>query len=354
MRSASLSLLTAFMALLLSLSTPAPAAAQARAPEVNALQLDADAALDPGSQLQLRVEGSPRGRASVQVAGTDIVVPLRETAPGVYRGSHTVSRRDAIDPTRTLRASIALGGMTTSRNFSFPPAFVALARPAGAQAQTQARMQTPAQAQPPRIDRFEVRPDGPLSPGAQVRFVLEGASGGDASVNLPGIASRLPLREVRPGQYRGAYTLRRNDNTAALASAAATLRLSGQWVTANLTEPLAPTQVLGAASGPVTLEVLSPANHSTVDTALVQVRGRTAPHATVRARVEAVPPLIGQRLGVAQRLFEDNVTANASGDFSFSFDPRALALPGTRYEVQLSAGSGAQASQARLVLLQRG
>lgn len=234
-----------------------PAWAQ-RVPAVNALQLDADAGLQPGSQLQFRVEGTPGGRAELRVAGTPIVVPLRETAPGIYRGVHTVRRVDRIDPLGVMRASISAGNYTTTHDFSYPPAFMALAPPTRQQAQAQPKAPAPA---------------------------------------------------------------------------------------AN---------VLGAPPGPLTLQVLNPSNNATIDTGVVQVRGRTAPNTPVRVRIDAVPPLIGQRLGVAQQLMNETVQSDAQGNFSFNFDTKGMPAPGTRYEMVLSVGSGNQAAEARLVLLQRG
>jgi hypothetical protein len=83
------------------------------------------------------------------------------------------------------------------------------------------------------------------------------------------------------------------------------------------------------------------------------VSGRTAPHATVRVEVHAVPPVIGSRLGVAQKVAEQTVQADANGNFSFSLGSHR-SLPGTRYEVSMTANQGNQTAEQKLVLHQRG
>jgi hypothetical protein len=317
-----------------------------RAPVVNALQLNADSGVAPGSQLQFTVEGTPRGRANVRIGQSNIVVPLRETSSGVYRGTHTVRRADRIDPNEMLRASITAGQLTTTANYTFPPSFIA---------QFDNNAQQQAQATAPRIARFVANPSANLEPGTDIRFVLNGVPGGTASVNIPGTARNVPLREMRPGVYRGSYTIRRQDNPNNLNSAAATLRSGDQVVTANLTEPLmASTQSMGAA--PMTalpLQVLSPGNNAAIDGNQFQLQGRTAPGASVTVKVDAIAPVFGNRMSVAQPVVNQTVQADANGNFTINMAQRALPIPGTRYEVTLTANQGNQTAESRLVLFQR-
>lgn len=318
-----------------------------RAPVVTGLQLSADSGLAPGSQLRFTVQGTPRARANVRINDNNLVVALRETAPGVYRGTHTVRASDRIDANGLLRASVVAGQYSATTNYTFPQSFIVWQNN---QAQQQATL--------PTIESFEARPQGGLEPGSEVRFVLRGAPGGAASISIPGSGRNIALREARPGIYRGAYTVRRQDNPEDIAAAAAQLRVGNQVITANLTEPLlsgsAPrTNMMGSAPM-LPLQIYSHDNNATVDSNLTQVRGRTAPFATVRVRVDAVPPMTGQRLGAGQTLVSETVQADAQGNFSFNFNPRSLPIPGTRYEVTISAASGGQTAESRLVLLQRG
>lgn len=325
-----------------------PVAAQAQttsqAPQVYGLQVSADDGVQPGSALQFRVEGTPRGRAAVRL-NDRLVIALRETTPGVYRGSYTVKRNDAIDANGLLRASLTRGNRVTTQNYTFPPSMIAQAAPPAVATGT------------PHIESFAVRHAGALEPGAQLNFVLRGAPGGTAAITIPGVARDLALTERRPGVYRGSYTVRRQDNPAAFASTAATLRVGNQLLNTALTEPMAaggPSANVMGAAGPLPFAVYSHGNNTVIDTGPQQLRGRTTPYATVRVRIDAVPPLVGQRLGVAQQLMNDTVQADAQGNFAVNFDPRALPLPGTRYEVNFSVASGTQNAESKLVLVQRG
>ena len=234
-----------------------PAAAQSRAatPEIDALQVNADSGLTSGSTLEFTVRGTPRGQVRVQVPGSSAAISLQEGSRGVYSGNYTIRRADRIDPTKLIRATLSVGSQSTVANYSFPPAFVALANtPAPRQpAQPQGQAQPQPQPQPPaqapasalRIERFAAAPVGKLEPGTELRFTLRGAPGANASFELPGIASGLPMREVQPGEYAGSYTLRRQD-TLTPGPVVATLRAGDRWVTAPLAEPL-----VADSAGPV-------------------------------------------------------------------------------------------------------
>lgn len=216
-------------------------------PVIEDLQLNADSGLAAGSTLQVTVRGTPGGKARVQLPGSEAALELRETRRGVYTGSYAVRRGDRIDPTRLIRTSLSAGPRTTVANFSFPPAFVALAKPAPA-ARPRPPQPAVAAAPPPppapapaapalRIDRFSAGPVTRLDPGTELQFSLTGAPGALASFELPGIASGLPMREVRPGEYVGTYTLRRQDTLAA-GPVVATLRAGERWVRTELSAPL--------------------------------------------------------------------------------------------------------------------
>lgn len=348
----------AALALLGPVTMALPIAAQAQAiaarPTVNALQLTAEDGLAPGAEVQLTVRATPRSRVDVNL-NDRVVVPLREISPGVYSGIYNVRGSDRIDANGLMRVSVASGGLTTSGNYTFPPSVIAWqngAQPAPPLAQAP-------RIEAPRIERFTAMADGPVEPGAQVRFMLTGAAGGEATLNLPGIARNLPLDEVRPGVYRGSYTLRRQDNFDALDAASVTLRLGDRAVGANLTQPIAsrgPGAVMGAAPLAIALQpqILSHSQNDSVDRGPTQIRGRTVPFAVVRVRVDAVPPLVGQRLGVAQQLVSETVQADAQGNFAFDFNPRSAPIPGTRFEVSVTANERGQSAESRITLMQRG
>jgi hypothetical protein len=91
---------------------------------------------------------------------------------------------------------------------------------------------------PLRIERFGVTPIEQIEPGAELRFVLDGAPGGTVVIDLPGVANDVGLREIRPGHYEGGYTIRRADNLNPSRPIVATLRVGERVVTANLAMPL--------------------------------------------------------------------------------------------------------------------
>ncbi|HYF42661.1 MAG TPA: hypothetical protein VEA35_09460 [Ramlibacter sp.] len=333
----------------------AAAAAAASAQQIDGLQVHADAGMEPGSTLRFSLEGTPRSQAQVtlNVNGGKVSVPMREVRPGFYEGHYVVKRSDRIDPNGLVATRITTGNRWVATNFTYPQSFLAQSQPQQPPAAPQAAA---------RIERFTAASDAPaLEPGAQVRFVLRGAPGGTATVGIPGVASDVRLREVNPGVYRGNYVVRRNDNVNGFASAAATLRVGNTSVQSNLSEPMTARVPVGTgnttamgASAPTALplQVLSPGPNAAIEGGQV-VTGRTAPGAMVRIRVDAVPPVVGNRLGVAQTVAEQTVQADANGNFSFNFGPQRH-LPGTRYEVSMTANQGTQTAEQRLVLFQRG
>ncbi|MGC1172089.1 hypothetical protein [Polaromonas sp.] len=428
----------AFFLLLLAatvlLAVPGIAAAQPAKPELRSLQVATDDGLRPGARLEFTVEGSPRGQVSLTVRGAPRTIALKETARGIYAGSYTVRRQDRITESSAIRATLKVRNRSIATNYTFPAGIasqgVAVA-PVGL-----------------KIDRFTVAPVDKLEPGAELRFTLNGAPGGTAEFDIPGVINNVAMREVRPGVYEGGYTIRRLDNLAPSRPVVATLRIAGRAVTSTLTQPLiadarppvirnmsprdgesvtrsATTSVSGtfddaggvgvdpksvrimlagrdvtaaaqitpqfftyradlpagryaadvtardmvgnavrqtwsfdvasavsAAPATVLLQVTSHANNASVEGSPVVVRGRTAPGAVVDVKVSAVGTLAGL-FGMNQDLLTQRVQADGNGNFSFSFTPQ-LPLPGTRYEVSMTAGKdGMVPTETRLVLFQK-
>jgi hypothetical protein len=309
---------------------PSTVAAQAATPQVFSFQVSSDHGLDPGSRLQFTMEGTPHARASIRIAGARDTIPLTETARGVYTGRYVVSRGDRIDEDSPIRAILRQGNLTVAANYNFPPGLgnVAAAPP------------------PLRIERFHVSTLDRIEPGAELRFTLEGMPGAVAFVDLPGIANDIRLREMRPGHYEGSYTIKRTDDLNMRGPVVATLRAGDRIVTSTLDRPL-------VAAGPanVPIRILSHSNNAQVDGGQTHVRGRTAPFASVNVRVDAIPPVVGQ-FGVAQRVYSETLQADANGNFDFRFSP-SIPLPGTRYDISMTANKADVTTEARLVLYQR-
>lgn len=416
------------------LGLPGTALAQPAAPQLRSMQVGSDSGLRAGAQLDFTVEGTPRGQVSLTIRGIPRTLVLKETERGVYTGSYTVRRQDRVEENSQIRATLRVRNRTTAANYTFPAGMgdtsVATA-PAGL-----------------KIDRFSVAPIDKLEPGAELRFTLNGMAGGVAEFDIPGVVNNVPMREVRPGVYEGAYTIRRLDNLAPSRPVVATLRLGDRAVTSTLTQALltdakppvirnmspregevvvrsantsvsgtfddaggvgvdpksvrlmlsgrnvtAETQItpqfftyradlapgrytmdvtakdlagnavrqawnfevtpaVSAAPATVLLQVSSHTNNASVEGSPVVVRGRTAPGAVVDVKVGAVGALAGL-FGLNQDLLTQRVQADGNGNFSFSFAPQ-FPLPGTRYEIQMTAGKdGMTATETRLVLFQK-
>src|SRR6185369_11900796 len=308
---------------------PSTVAAQAATPQVFSFEVSSDNGLDPGSRLQFTVEGTPHARASIRIAGARETIPLSETARGVYTGRYIVSRADRIDEDSPIRAILRDGNLKVAANYNFPPGLGNVAA-----------------APPLRIERFHVSTLDRIEPGAEIRFTLEGMPGAVAFVDLPGIANDVRLHETRPGHYEGSYTVRRTDDLNMSGPVVARLRAGDRIVTSTLDRPL-------VAAGPadVPIRILSHSNNAQIDGGQTHMRGRTAPFASVSVRVDAIPPVVGQ-FGMAQRVFSDTLQADANGNFDFSFSPR-ISLPGTRYDISMTANKADVTTEARLVLYQR-
>lgn len=325
---------------------PTAAIAAPGDPVVQGLQVNGNAGVSPGSRLEFTVQATPGQMATVRLDDERISVPLRESARGTYTGSYLVRPDDTIDPRGLIRVHIGNGSRTALSNFTFPSTFA------------QYRPVPPAPvAVTPYIDRFTLAPTGRVEPGTELRFRLNGAPGGVATVDIPGIPGDIALNETRPGHYEGSYTLRRRDNVD-YGPVIATLRHGPELVTAELDRPLLRDRGASMGAAPAMappLSIYSPVQNAVVDGGPVLIQGRTAPWANVQVRVDAVSPTTGNRLGVAQNVLTQNIQADANGNFNINFGPsRSIPVPGTRYEVSLSSSTGGQATESRLTLFQRG
>jgi hypothetical protein len=64
----------------------------------------------------------------------------------------------------------------------------------------------------PQIDRFYVTPNKKkYAPGTRLQFALKGTANGQAFLTVPGSTDPVPMKEVKPGLYQVAYTVKKND-----------------------------------------------------------------------------------------------------------------------------------------------
>lgn len=220
---------------------------------------------------------------------------------------------------------------------------------------------TAAEAAPagPQARGLEVNADSGVAPGSQLRLALEATPGGQASARIPGVDAAVPLKEVSPGNYTGQYTVRRSDRIDPAAVIRVSLTADGRTVTGNFTFP--PSFMAPVIATTLPLAVMSHQNNGGVGQEATTIRGRTAPFATVLVRVDAIPPASRRTdANVAQRMLSEAVQADANGEFRVDFNPRyvrdnasSLPVPGTRYDVSISASRDNLTSESRLMLFQR-
>lgn len=287
---------------------PATAMAQPAAPALRSLEVTSDDGLRAGAELAFTVEGVPRARVDLRISGVPRNIALRETERGVYIGSYTIRRQDRISPAYPIRATLRLRNRSITVNYSFP---------AGMASPQVAAPVPPVAAL--KIERFSVAPIEKVEPGAELKFSLSGPPGGSAEVEIPGV-SRVPLREVRPGVYEGAYTLRRHDNLMPSRPIVASLRVGDQTVKTSLT------QALTADAKPPVLRNLTPREgEAIIDRATISISATFDDAGGVGVDPKSVQILVSGR----------NVTADS--DITAQFFTYRADLPPGRHTVDVSA-----------------
>jgi outer membrane lipoprotein SlyB len=218
---------------LLSVTVSAPAQAQdhpraARlAPRIEGFNVDEVRRLDPGTELNFDLYGTPGGVATLRIAGATRNLHMTETSPGAYRGTYTIGVHDRIRPNSAVTANLRANGMVSTSVLA-----EALVRGPGRDGD---RGQI---AGGPRVERFNVQGSDDLGPGNDLKFTVMGTPGAKVEVQIAGSRGIFFLPEVRPGEYAGIYTIRRDDRIAPDAPVTATIRAGGRYTTATLAQPL--------------------------------------------------------------------------------------------------------------------
>jgi hypothetical protein len=285
--------------------------------------------LEPGAELRFALEGAPGGAVIVDLPGVANDVALRETRPGHYEGAYTLRRADNLNVSRPIVATLRIGERVVTANLAVPV------------------VQPQADNRPPQVVNISPR-DGDALPGGPVQisgnFEDRGGSGVDpASVRiLIGGRNVTPDAQVTPNSFSLRASLppgRHAVEVTARDRAGNAVRRDWSFEVGGGVVPVA-----------LPLQVTSPGNGASIDGATT-VTGRTAPFATVQAKVDA-SLRIQTGFGVDQQVFSQNLQADGNGNFSFTFSPR-LPLAGTRYEVTVAATKAGVTSETRITLHQR-
>lgn len=187
---------------------PMAAMAQPTALELRSLQVSSDAELNSGAQLGFSVEGTPGGQAHLRIDGVSRDIGLKEAARGLYTGNYTIMRQDVVSQASALHVTLQEGGRNIVSNYAFPPSMAGGTPAADVQ---QFDKQSDKLADKLKIEHFTVVPIKQIEPGVELHFSLSGARGAKADVQIPGLANHVQMREVHPGVYEGAYTIRKQD-----------------------------------------------------------------------------------------------------------------------------------------------
>ncbi|WP_296948299.1 glycine zipper 2TM domain-containing protein [uncultured Massilia sp.] len=218
---------------LLSVTAPAPAQAQNHprasvlAPRIEGFNVEEVRRLDPGTELNFDLYGSPGGAATLRIDGATRNLHLTETRPGTYQGTYTIGVHDRIRPDSRVTANLNVNRLTTTRVLGEP-----IVRGPGP------RDDRGDVAGVPHVRSFDVRGNDNLGPGNELTFTVFGTPGAKVDVQIAGTRNILTLPEVRPGEYSGLYTIRRDDRIAPDAPVTATIRANGRYTTATLGRPL--------------------------------------------------------------------------------------------------------------------
>lgn len=202
--------------------------ASAAHPDIDSFDVEQVAALDPGTELNFTLEGTPKGRASVRIAGVPRTINLRETSRGEYEGTYTIRKKDRIAPNAVVTATLAQGKKRTvarlGETLVAGGAVVVQPTPAAPAA-------TPTAVS---IDRFTVDQIDRFEPGTELKFTLTGTPRASATYTIENVVANRPMQEVRAGVYEGTYTIRRQDNFAPGLRVTGALQANGQVARSQL------------------------------------------------------------------------------------------------------------------------
>ena len=198
----------------------------ASAPRITGFDVEQVDRLEAGSDLQFRIWGTPSAQASLRIDGATRSLPLYETAPGLYEGLYTVSRKDSVTPGSLVTANLRVGNRVETALLD-----ESLQRGWSSPASSQ-RGQAP---DAPQIERFDAGHGRPGSSN-QLSFTLRGTPGGTATVQVPGLQQRLRLDEQRRGEYSATYTVRPFDQIETGKPIVARLRVGDRVTTTTLNQ----------------------------------------------------------------------------------------------------------------------
>ncbi len=284
--------------------------------------------IEPGVELKFAMSGTPNAKASFAIEGIAKDVPMQEIRSGQYEGSYTVRRSDKFPANPNVSGTLSANGQVSTTR---------LAQPLTPDVRSPIANLSPrdgaiVKENPVLISATFADQGGPGIDPKTVRILL---SGTDVSANATITPHFFNLRtDLRSGTYPVEVTAR--DTSGRMIRQSWKFTVAAQGAQAMTTLPL---------------QITSHANNAQVTSGVVEVQGRTAPDARVDVQVQAIAQVVGG-FGFNQPVFDQSLRADSNGNFFFSFQS-PIPIPGTRYEITLSASKANLTKETKLVLFQQ-
>lgn len=312
-------------------TTPAPSTPSTSGSlSIELFTLTAVDAIEPGTDLSFKLTGTPRAKASFTIDGVTSNMPMTETTTGsgVYEARYTIRRQDNFPPGVKITGTLVQGSETVSKRLdqplvkdNDPPLIKNLSPQNNELVSAQSRLFI--------SGSFDDGAGSGVDPRT-VQIKLDGRDITSQAVITPNFFSYQPSSSLSLGNHQV--------EVSAKDMAGQSVRTSWRFEVASSNVPTR-----------LPLEITSPANNAQISgSGPVEVRGRSAPNTDIGVSVNATASLAGL-FGVNQNILNSTVHTDSQGNFSFNFQPR-FAVPGTRYEVKLSATDGNQTREQTLVL----
>ena len=289
------------------------------------------ARIEPGAELRFVTFGTPGARATFTIDGVVQNVTMAEVRPGRYEGAYTIRRNDNFPPSLNITSALEGNGQVARSRLN--QALLVDAQPPTIRNLAPTNNET-VTGNPITVSAtFDDRGGVGVDPKS-VKILIGGQ---DVTRNASITPQFITWRgDLQPGSWPVQVTAADNVGNA----------VRQDWLF-----NVASAQSVPPAAAALPLEITSHVNNAQVSGGTVEVRGRTAPDAKLDVQVQAVASIAGF-FGINQQILNQTLRSDAAGNFAFSFQSQ-VPVPGTRYEVTVTASKGTLSREARLVLFQQ-
>lgn len=288
-------------------------------PEIEGFSVRPIDSWSAGNDISFVLKGTPGARASFTIAGFG-AQPMREVSPGHYEGNHRIRPGQNLNTNRTVTATLVANGRTATTDLG---SFLNLAgthteRNGNATGNLQLRDLMPANGttvSASAATQVSGSFDRPVDPNSVVLTV----AGRDVTRSATITPTYFNYRaDLPPGSYDATVVARDQSGNSTRQS----------WHFNVATQA-------AAFESSLPLSILSHSENALI-TGATEIRGRTAPYATVNVKVTGVSSVFGM-LGLSSNLLDQTVNADANGNFAVAFTPRSTGGKNPRYQVSLTA-----------------